>query len=53
MNEWNAKEKERLSKKVSEIARERSRIEMQGQELCVCVCFVCRMITQPFVSVIR
>jgi hypothetical protein len=53
MAEWDSMEKQRLSKKVSGIARKRSRIEMQGQGLCVCVCSVCRMITQLFVSVIR
>jgi hypothetical protein len=40
-------EKQRLSKKVSGIARKRSRFEMQGQKLCVCLFPVCRTITQP------
>jgi len=53
IGERDSNEKERLSKKVSGIARKRSRIELQGRELCVCVCFVCRTITQPSLSVIH
>ena len=37
IGERDSKEEERLSKKVSGIARKRSRTEIQGQELCVCV----------------